>query len=180
MCIFAPDKRECSSVGRASASQAEGRGFEPRYSLKIMGLRYAQPHILSCHWCATFRAELASDLGATLRAFLRTVVGGDWSSALRAELTRGLGAALRASFGYFGCWGGLATVGAELARDGRAALRARNALWLLDLRSWTRTWHRLTSALSGVRVVVALLSLVVEGVLHNATAHAGGAHVHHA
>ena len=25
---------ECSSVGRASASQAEGRGFEPRYSLK--------------------------------------------------------------------------------------------------------------------------------------------------
>ncbi len=34
-CIFATAKRECSSVGRASASQAEGRGFEPRYSLAI-------------------------------------------------------------------------------------------------------------------------------------------------
>ena len=32
---FCNAKRECSSVGRASASQAEGRGFEPRYSLAI-------------------------------------------------------------------------------------------------------------------------------------------------
>ena len=31
---------ECSSVGRTSASQAEGRGFEPRYSL--MGLDFYQ------------------------------------------------------------------------------------------------------------------------------------------
>ena len=38
MCIFAAVKRECSSVGRASASQAEGRGFEPRYSLKGLDL----------------------------------------------------------------------------------------------------------------------------------------------
>ena len=33
--VFLQRKRECSSVGRASASQAEGRGFEPRYSLTI-------------------------------------------------------------------------------------------------------------------------------------------------
>ena len=38
MCIFAAVKCECSSVGRASASQAEGRGFEPRYSLKGLDL----------------------------------------------------------------------------------------------------------------------------------------------
>ena len=33
---------ECSSVGRASASQAEGRGFEPRYSLGIDSTFYCR------------------------------------------------------------------------------------------------------------------------------------------
>ena len=48
--VFLQRKRECSSVGRASASQAEGRGFEPRYSLKTTGLCIAQPRGFIMPW----------------------------------------------------------------------------------------------------------------------------------
>ena len=37
-----------SSVGRALASQAEGRGFESRFPLKIKGMTKAIPLIFGC------------------------------------------------------------------------------------------------------------------------------------
>ncbi len=43
--IFAILKSGCSSVGRAKASQALGRGFEPRYPLFFLHVNYYQHHI---------------------------------------------------------------------------------------------------------------------------------------
>ena len=158
---FCSLKRECSSVGRASASQAEGRGFEPRYSLafNIVETVHAPSLRFLSHWRSTFRAEFTCHLSAAFRASLRTY-GYHGRAALRAEFPAAFRAALRTFHLAFGCWSRCSAFGAELADNHRAALRARNALRLGSV------------LLLVVWVVVGLSALVIPCILHRATCHA--------